>query len=186
MSEGENRLDTVRLQEMVQGFWRSGALMAAVELGLFTAISKGAGSYAEAAEALDITEVNAERLITVCVALELIEQGDDGRLTNAPDVERFPNLIYFPEPFIVQPLKPLRALFSTSRYDRPQTLDGYRRWIRGLQYRRHAKLRRTECSRARLATGRRGHQGVHCREWRVRPGRCTGVRLYGRSVPDGL
>ena len=39
MSEGENRLDTVRLQEMVQGFWRSGALMAAVELGLFTAIS---------------------------------------------------------------------------------------------------------------------------------------------------
>ena len=89
MSEGEKRLDTVRLQEMVQGFWRSGALMAAVELGLFTAISKGAGSYAEAAEALDITEVNAERLITVCVALELIEQGDDGRLTNALDVERF-------------------------------------------------------------------------------------------------
>ena len=89
MSEGENRLDTVRLQEMVQGFWRSGALMAAVELGLFTAISKGAGSYAEAAEALDITEVNAERLITVCVALELIEQRDDGRLTNAPDVERY-------------------------------------------------------------------------------------------------
>ena len=89
MSEGENRLDTVRLQEMVQGFWRSGALMAAIELGLFTAISKGAGSYAEAAEALDITEVNAERLITVCVALELIEQRDDGRLTNAPDVERY-------------------------------------------------------------------------------------------------
>lgn len=89
MSQNEKRLDTVRLQEMVQGFWRSGALMAAVELGLFTAVSKGAGTYAEAAAALDISEANAERLITACVALELIELGRDGRLSNAPDVERF-------------------------------------------------------------------------------------------------
>ena len=71
MSESEKRLDTVRLQEIVQGFWRSGALMAAVELGLFTAVSKGAGTYAEAATALDITETNAERLMTACVTLEL-------------------------------------------------------------------------------------------------------------------
>jgi len=89
MSDGEKRLDIVRLQEMVQGFWHSGALMAAVELGLFTAVSKGAGSFAEAAVALDITETNAERLMTACVALKLLELGDDGRMTNAPDVERF-------------------------------------------------------------------------------------------------
>lgn len=89
MSDGEKRLDIVRLQEMVQGFWHSGALMAAVELGLFTAVSKGAGSFAEAAAALDITETNAERLMTACVALKLLELGDDGRMTNAPDVERF-------------------------------------------------------------------------------------------------
>ena len=89
MNEGEKRLDTVRLQELVQGFWRSGALMAAVELGLFTAISKGADSYTGAAKALNISELNAERLITACVALELIKQDDAGRLTNAPDVERF-------------------------------------------------------------------------------------------------
>ena len=55
MSDGEKRLDTVRLQEMVQGCWRSGALMAAVELGLFTVVSKGAGSFSEVATALDIT-----------------------------------------------------------------------------------------------------------------------------------
>lgn len=89
MSDGKKRLDIVRLQEMVQGFWHSGALMAAVELGLFTAVSKGAGSFAEAAAALDITETNAERLMTACVALKLLELGDDGRMTNAPDVERF-------------------------------------------------------------------------------------------------
>ncbi len=89
MSDGKKRLDIVRLQEMVQGFWHSGALMAAVELGLFTAVSKGAGSFAEAAAALDITETNAERLMIACVALKLLELGDDGRMTNAPDVERF-------------------------------------------------------------------------------------------------
>lgn len=89
MSDGEKRLDTVRLQEMVQGFWRSGALMAAVELGLFTAVSKGAGTASELASGLDITETNAERLMTACVALELLELSDDGRVSNAPDVERF-------------------------------------------------------------------------------------------------
>ena len=89
MEEGERRLDTVRLQEMVQGFWRSGALMAAVELGLFTVISKGAGSYTEVAMELDITLTNAERIITACVVLELLQADDDGRISNAPDVERF-------------------------------------------------------------------------------------------------
>ena len=89
MSDGEKRLDTVRLQEMVQGFWRSGALMAAVELGLFTVVSKGAGTFFEVATALDITETNAERLMTACVTLKLLELGDEGRVINAPDVERF-------------------------------------------------------------------------------------------------
>ena len=89
MSENKKRLDTVRLQEIVQGFWRSGALMAAVELGLFTAVSKGSNTFAEVAAALDITETNAERLMTACVTLELLELGGDGRMRNAPDVERF-------------------------------------------------------------------------------------------------
>lgn len=89
MSGSEKRLDTVRLQEMVQGFWRSGALMAAVELGLFTAVSKGAGTHSEAATALGITETNAERLMTACVTLDLLEFDSQGRMINAPDVERF-------------------------------------------------------------------------------------------------
>lgn len=89
MTDKEQRLDTVRLQEMVQGFWRAGALMAAVELGFFTAVSKGADTVPKMAKALDITETNAERLSTACVAMGLLALADDGTMTNAPDVERF-------------------------------------------------------------------------------------------------
>jgi len=83
------RLDTVRLQTLAMGFWQSASLMAAVELGLFTAISKGAGTDAEIARALDISERNAERLATICQTMALIERDDDDRYRNASDVERF-------------------------------------------------------------------------------------------------
>ncbi len=60
----EKRVDTVRLQEIVQAYGQSAALMAGVELGLFTAISGGAGTIAEIAGAIDLTETNAVRLVT--------------------------------------------------------------------------------------------------------------------------
>ena len=40
---------TVRLQNIAQSYGQSAALMAAVEVGLFTAISGGAGTYEEVA-----------------------------------------------------------------------------------------------------------------------------------------
>ncbi|MCG8547016.1 MAG: acetylserotonin O-methyltransferase [Alphaproteobacteria bacterium] len=80
--------DTARLQSLAQAYGRSAALMSAVELGLFTAVSKGAGTVAEIADALEIHPVNAERLVTMCAALDLVER-QDGRFVNAPDVERF-------------------------------------------------------------------------------------------------
>jgi len=82
------RLDTVRLQNMAQAYSRSAALMSAVELDLFTAVSKGAGTVDEVAAALDIHPVNADRLTTACVTLELLDF-KDGRFVNAPDVEHF-------------------------------------------------------------------------------------------------
>lgn len=84
----EKRIDSVRLQNIAQGYGQSAALMAAVELGLFTAVSKGAGTVAEIAEALEIHPTNAERLGTMCAAMDLLEK-TDGRFTNAADVERF-------------------------------------------------------------------------------------------------
>ena len=85
----ENRVDTVRLQNLVMGFWQSASMMSAIELGLFTAVSKGAGTAAEIAAAIDITERNAGRLATVCRTMDLLQTDGEGRYRNAADVERF-------------------------------------------------------------------------------------------------
>ena len=79
---------TVRLQNVAQSYGQSAALMAAVEVGVFTAISNGAGTYEEVAKALDIHPTNAERLMVMLCAAGLLEKAE-GRHKNAPDVERF-------------------------------------------------------------------------------------------------
>ena len=79
---------TVRLQNIAQSYGQSAALMAAVELGVFTAISKGAGTFDEVAKALDIHPTNAERLVVLLSAAGLVGR-EAGRLKNAEDTERF-------------------------------------------------------------------------------------------------
>jgi SAM-dependent methyltransferase len=81
-------ITTVRLQNIAQSYGQSAALMAAVEVGVFTAISKGAGTYEEIAKALDIHPTNAERLMVMLCAAGLLEK-TQGRHKNTPDVERF-------------------------------------------------------------------------------------------------
>lgn len=81
-------ITTVRLQNAAQAYGQSAALMAAVEVGLFTAVSQGAGTYEEVAAALDIHPTNAERLMVMLCATGLLEKDGD-RHRNAPDVERF-------------------------------------------------------------------------------------------------
>ena len=85
----EKRVDTVRLQNIVQGFGRSAALMSAVELGIFTAIDDGTNTTETVAAAVDIHPVNAERLLTMLTAMELVYRLDDGTYANADDVDRF-------------------------------------------------------------------------------------------------
>lgn len=82
------RLDTVRLQNMALAYQHSAALMTAVELDLFTAVSAGRRDIPALAAALGVSATNAERLATACVALGLLTRGPQG-LANAPDVERF-------------------------------------------------------------------------------------------------
>ncbi|MDP6876138.1 MAG: methyltransferase dimerization domain-containing protein, partial [Alphaproteobacteria bacterium] len=84
----EARVDTVRLQTVVKGFWESAALMSGVELGLFTAISEGKNTVEAAAAAMGIEAENAERLMTALTAMTLLQRDGDS-FTNAPDVERF-------------------------------------------------------------------------------------------------
>ena len=86
------RLDTTRLQKIAQAYWESAALMAGVELEVFTAIAHGHDTIPTAAKAVGISERNAERLLTALVAMTLIERsGPDrsARFSNTPDVQRF-------------------------------------------------------------------------------------------------
>jgi SAM-dependent methyltransferase len=82
------RLDTTRLQKMATAYWESAALMAAVELDIFTAIERGHDTVPALAKAAGMTDRNAERLLTALTALALLER-DGERFSNAPDVQRF-------------------------------------------------------------------------------------------------
>ena len=82
------RLDTTRLQKMAQAYWESAALMAAVELEIFTAIAHGQDTIPAVAKAVGISERNAERLLTALVAMTLLTREGE-RFANAPDVQRF-------------------------------------------------------------------------------------------------
>src|SRR5262245_6479135 len=82
------RLDTTRLQKIAQAYWESAALMAAVELEVFTAIARGQDTIASLAKAVDISQRNAERLLTALAAMTLLTRKGE-RFANAPDVQRF-------------------------------------------------------------------------------------------------
>jgi hypothetical protein len=82
------RLDTTRLQKVATAYWESAALMAAVELDVFTAIERGHDTIPALAKAIGMSDRNAERLLTALTALTLLEQSGD-HFANAPDVQRF-------------------------------------------------------------------------------------------------
>lgn len=88
MTQTGKKVGTVRLQNLSYGHKQSAVLMAAVELDLFTHLSRGHSRFEELVQAMGISPVNAERLIVACSALELIEKKNDS-WQNAPDVERF-------------------------------------------------------------------------------------------------
>ena len=88
MTTKKKRVDTVRLQNLSYGHKQSAALRAAIELDLFTIVSRGASNLQEIAGAAGLSLLNAERLVVACTALGLLEK-EGGRYRNAPDVERF-------------------------------------------------------------------------------------------------
>jgi SAM-dependent methyltransferase len=88
VSVAEPRVDTVRLQRLSRAYREAAALMAAVELGLFTEVARGADTEPRLAAALDLTPVNTERIVSACVGLGLLERAGE-RLRNAPDVQRY-------------------------------------------------------------------------------------------------
>ncbi len=84
----EHRPTTFRLQRMARAYRESATLMAAVELGLFTKLARGADTEAKLIDALGLAPPNGERIVIACIGLGLIER-DGERLRPAPDVARF-------------------------------------------------------------------------------------------------
>ena len=84
----ESRPTTVRLQRLVRAYRESAALMAAVELGVFTRLARGTDTEEALIAALGLEAPNGERIVVACIGLGLIER-DGAKLKLAPDVERF-------------------------------------------------------------------------------------------------
>ena len=82
------KLTTRRINEMAFAFRHTGTLIAALELGLFTAVSKGASSPAKVAEETGMPIASAERLLIACRTMKLLENDGD-EYVNAPDVEKY-------------------------------------------------------------------------------------------------
>lgn len=83
-------VNTVRLQELALSYWQSAAFMSAVDLDIFSAVDSGAATVKAIAAATDISERNAERLVTVLLAMGLLDANDQQcEIVNAADVDRF-------------------------------------------------------------------------------------------------
>ncbi len=89
MSENKPaKVDTVRLQNLSRAFIGSASLFAAIDLELFTCVAEGDNTANRFAKRAGISELNAERLMTMCTASDLLEWRDD-HFENADDVKRF-------------------------------------------------------------------------------------------------
>ena len=106
-------LKTERLNEMAFAFKQAGTLLAAIELGLFTAIAEGKGTLEEIAAAIRLDPEAADRLLIACKALDLVCD-EHGRYRNRSDVERYlvkSSRTYFGDYLVYQ---------ARSEYDRLQ------------------------------------------------------------------
>ncbi len=83
-----DKIDTVRLQNMSRAFISSASLFAAIDLDLFTAVAAGKNTVSEFAGSAGISEINADRLMTMCAAAGLLHWAGD-HFENAEDVQRF-------------------------------------------------------------------------------------------------
>lgn len=84
----EKRLTTQNLTYMAFAHRQSGTLIASIELDLFNQVSKGAETVPEVAKALNLTEDKADKLVTACTALGLLEKRG-GSYYNSPEVDRY-------------------------------------------------------------------------------------------------
>ena len=85
---GNPRPTTKRLQTMVRAYREAGALMAALELELFTHLDKGANTEAALTKAMGLQPLHGERIIIAMLGLGMIERDGD-TLSNVADTDRY-------------------------------------------------------------------------------------------------
>jgi len=169
------RLSVQRINEMSLAYQQAGTLWAALELELFTRISEGVDDTAALARALRIKHEAADRLLTCCIALGLVEDAE-GKLRNAADVDRYlvkgkPTYhgewaLYHKSGYerwknLAAALRPPRSLYDTIREDpkvaREITTAGYHSSIKaGKKFARECDL-----SSSRLLLDLGGGSGVY-------------------------
>lgn len=88
-SDNSHRVDTTRLQRTARAYTESAVFFAALDLELFTHVAGGKRTIQALAEATGTSELNAERLIAVCLAMGLLEPGAENEVVNAADCEKF-------------------------------------------------------------------------------------------------
>lgn len=81
-------LKTERMTDLALAFKKSCTMLTGVDLGLFTAISNGADTLEQISEILSLEPERADRLLTVCKAVQLIREVN-GRYVNLSDVDRY-------------------------------------------------------------------------------------------------
>ncbi len=84
----EPRVDTTRLQRIARAYSETAVFYAALDLEIFSHVGAGADTLENLARAAGVSMLNAERLVTVLLAMELLEL-QDGRLVNAADAARY-------------------------------------------------------------------------------------------------
>ncbi len=82
------QIGSKRLQNMARAYKHAGILKAGIKLDLFTTVAKGAREVSQVADKLGISRQNAQKILDVCCALDLMEYRD-GKYYNAEDVERY-------------------------------------------------------------------------------------------------
>lgn len=109
MSEADDytaTLKTERLNELAFSFKKTGAMVLALELGLFTLIDQGRCTAAAIADELELDAEMIDRLLSVCKAMDLVRESD-GELENFSDVSRYlvkTKRTYFGDYLIYQPI----------------------------------------------------------------------------------
>ncbi len=115
-------MKTERLNELGFSFKKTGALVLALELELFTHIDDGHCTVDDIAAKLDLDSEMVERLVSVCKAMDLIREVD-GKLENFSDVSRYlvkTKPTYFGQYLIYQPISEYDSFKNLAdHYTRP-------------------------------------------------------------------